>query len=228
MKIKVNGTIIPSNDQWIYDWLEIEAASPLKIERELEKAEGAEVDIYINSGGGDVFAGSEIYDMIRRYNGKKKIHVTGVAASAASVILCACESDIAPTGMVMVHNVSGGAYGDYNAMDKESEILQKANRAIAAAYMTKTGMTEEEALDLMNRETWMTAQEAVEHGLVNEVAGESVNLQLIAAAGACNILPRDTIEKIRNTIQNPERGLDIDRAKAQAKLNLLNLTEGKR
>ena len=103
--INVKGEIINSRNQWVYDYLGIEATSPKKISDELKAAAGEEVEIHINSPGGDVFAGSEIYTALRSYSGKLRIKIVGIAASAASVVAQAGESEISPTGMFMIHNV---------------------------------------------------------------------------------------------------------------------------
>lgn len=201
MKINVKGSIVSSGDAWIYDWFGIECTNPKAVNDLIEQANGEALDVYINSGGGDIFAGSEIYSALRGYSGQVNIHVVGLAASAASVIMCAGKSDISPTAMVMVHNVSSGTQGDYHAMDKSSELLQKANKTIAAAYVAKTGMSEGDALAMMDKETWLPAQDAVDKGLVDKIA-ESQNIQLVAAYGS-PMLPQSVIEKIRDTVKNP-------------------------
>lgn len=196
MRIEIKGTIIPSDEAWIYDWFGIENTNPKAVLKSIDAAAGEDLDVDINSGGGDVFAGSEIYSALRGYDGKVRIHVVGLAASAASVIACAAHSDISPTGQMMVHNVSTYSEGDYHDMDHTSEILQKANRAIAAAYMEKTGMSEKDALALMDRETWMTAQDAVDAGLIDEISKPKQEVgQLVAAA--CNVLPPQMIAKMQ-------------------------------
>lgn len=184
----------------------------------MDKAGGQPLDVYINSGGGDIFAGSEIYEALRSYQGGVQIHIVGVAASAASVIACAGNSDIAPTAMVMVHNVASAARGDYHQMDHSSELLQTANRAIAAAYTGKTGKTESEALALMDRETWMTAQEAVDAGLIDAISKGSNRL----VASGPGTLPTEVIDKIRSSIKNPFQN-ELPRRKVQATKNLLKL-----
>lgn len=204
MKISVKGVIVPSEDGWIYDWFGMDYVTPDVVEKSLEDAKtaGEDVDIDINSGGGDVFAGSEIYSAIRAYTGKVNIHVVGLAASAASVIACAAHSDISPTAQFMVHNVSAQASGDYHDMDQSSKILKKANKAIAAAYVDKTGMPEKDALDMMDCETWLTAQEAVDYGLIDEIAG-SQNAEIETAGGTQlaasigGLLPLATVNKLK-------------------------------
>lgn len=214
MKLNLSGDIVPNDDKWVYDWLGYDAACPNDVHEFLEKAAGEPVDVYINSGGGDVFAGSEIYETLRDYSGEVTIHVI-YAASAASVIMCARRSVIAPTGMVMVHNVAAVSRGDYHAMDKSSEILQKANQAVAAAYTAKSGKSEQEVLELMDRETWLTGQEAVDAGLV-----DAISEGRLVAAGLGTI-PHEVIDRIKGAIKNPFR---VQKARAaQAELDYLEL-----
>ena len=211
MRIDIKGTIISNDYAWIYEFLEMDFAAPKNVQKSLDEANGEPVDVYIDSGGGDIFAGSAIYSALRSYPGKVNIHVVGLAASAASVIACAAESDIAPTAMIMVHNVSTRASGDYHAMDKSSETLQKANRAIASAYVEKTGMSEDEALRLMDCETWLTANEAVEKGLIDKISENKT----VLVAGLTTIPSIEAVNKLKSMI-NAER----DKAKLQAKINL--------
>ena len=153
MKIDIKGAIVTNDDKWIYDWLDMDAVCPRDVLRAIENANGDKLEIYINSPGGDIFAGSEIYAALQAYTGEVRIHVVGSACSAASVIACAGRSDMVRTGLFMYHNVSGGFKGDYHAMDKGSEILQTANRAIAAGYREKTGKTEQDLLQDVHAET---------------------------------------------------------------------------
>ena len=217
MKLDIKGDIIRNDDKWVYDWLELDGTCPRDVHDTLEKANGQPVEVYINSGGGDVFAGSEIYEVLRSYPGGVHIHVVGLAASAASVIACTGRSDIAPTAMMMVHNVSSSAWGDYRDMDHTSEVLQKANRAIAAAYTAKSGKPEAEVLAMMDRETWMTAQDAVEAGLVDAISEGSDRL----TAGGPGTLPREVVDRIKASVKNPFQTRSV-RA-AQAKLDFLKL-----
>jgi len=225
LRIDIKGTIISNDDKWIYEWFEMDSTCPDDVNKLIDQANGEPLEVYINSGGGDIFAGSEIYSALRSYKGEVNIHVVGFAASAASVIACAGKSDISPTAMFMVHNVSGRAQGDYHVMDKSSDVLQTANRSIAAAYMAKTGMSEKEALAMMDQETWLTAQQAVAKGLIDKIA-ENQNLKLVAAYQT-PLIPQSVIDKVRSIVKNPnplenQAGF-LTPEKAQAKLNLLKL-----
>lgn len=214
MRIDIRGAIVPNDDAWVYDYLGVDNCCPAAVLGKLKEAAGAEVDVYINSGGGSLFSGSEIYDALRNYAGGVKIHIPSSAASAASMIACAGWCDIAPTAMLMVHNVAdAGAYGDYHVKDRESAMLKTANEAIAAAYMEKTGMKMEEVLNLMDQETWLTAEEAVKIGLVDEISRPARNF--VADSGG--LLPPKAVERIRKTLKSPAA------ARAQAELDFLKL-----
>lgn len=215
--INVKGTVVSDDDAWIYNWFGIEAVSPNAISAALAEADGDDVVIRINSNGGDIFAGSEIYDLISSYEGNVLIRIVGMAASAASVIAMAAESEIAPTGLMMIHNVQSGAHGDYREMEHSAEVLKEANRSIMAAYREKTGMTEDELLSLMDNETFMSADTAIEFGFVDkmsdygkEAKAPDTGVQL--AASMTGLLPAATIRKFR-----------AERAKAQAQLDLIKL-----
>lgn len=227
MDIYVNGTIVDSEDAWVYDLFGIENASPEKIRDALKEADGNDIDIFINSGGGSVFAGSEIYSMIQRYRGNVTIHVTGLAASAASVIACAGKCLMAPTAQMMVHNVSSYASGDYKNFDKMSEILKKANEAIAAAYVQKSGMSMKDALELMDVETWLTAKDALEYGLIDGIeenqnannSTESNDLTPSLAASTATMLPREVLNKFNTEKNNVKAEIEMLRLKGESNDN---------
>ena len=219
MKIEIHGDIIPNDNKWVYDWLDMDSTCPRDVNDAITKANGEPLEVYINSGGGDIFAGSEIYTALKAYKGDVIIHIVGLAGSAASVIACARKSDITSTGMMMVHNVSSTARGDYHAMDKSSEILKKANEAIASAYVEKTGKSEADVLAMMDRETWLTGKDAVEAGLVDSVA----SFGRLVAAGP-STLPPQVVEKLKNSMRNPFKADNTaEILKAKAELTMISL-----
>lgn len=127
-------------------------------------------------------AAQEIYSML---HGRQdvEIQIQSMAGSAASVIAMANRSEISPVAMLMIHNVSmSGASGDYHAMQKNAEILKQMNAALASAYVAKTGKTEEEILKMMDRETWINANQALEFGFVDAIAQDNA-VMVNAAAG---------------------------------------------
>ena len=174
--IDIKGDIISDDSQWIYDWIGWSYTSAKNVIKKLKEANGQPVRLKVNSPGGDVFAASEIYTELRSYSGEVNIEIVGLAASAASVISMAGNSKMSPTAQLMVHNVSTSLVeGDYRVMDHMSEVLRNANETIANAYVNKSGMSMEQALELMDHETWLNAQRAVELGLVDEVMFENNN-----------------------------------------------------
>ena len=226
--INVKGPIISSSQQWIYDYFEIEATSPKKINDEIAAANGDELEVIINSGGGDVFAGSEIYTALKSYNGNVTAKIVGIAASAASVIAMAGTKVImSPTAQLMIHNVSSSASGDYRDMSHSSDVLKNANETIANAYRIKSGMSQETFLDLMDKETWMTAAQAFEKKLVDEIMFEPT-ASLVNSTDFSGMLPPEVIEKMINSKSDPAQnnGADIftrKKAQQQARLKLLKL-----
>ena len=223
MKINIKGAIIPNEDKWIYDLFGMDNVTPGEVVAAIESNTDGVLDIDINSGGGDIGCGSEIYAAIQSFRGRVNIHVVGYACSAASVIACAGHSDMVRTGLFMYHNVSSAARGDYHAMDHESQVLQAANRAIAAAYTAKTGMDETTLLEQMDAETWITAEDAVKLGFIDEIA-ENKNLKLHNAG--FGLLSQETIERIRNE-RNPQpqtTGMTpAERQRAENRLKLLSM-----
>lgn len=173
-KINIKGYIVADEDAWIYDYFEEPYVCPKMVQDAIDSANGECLEVLINSYGGRVDAGNEIYSAIRSYPGKVMIKIVNMAASSASMVAMAGYSEIEPTAQIMVHNVSTLAEGDYHELEKASERLKQANRSIAAAYVAKSGMSEEEALELMDTESWLTATDALKLGLVDKIS-ESCN-----------------------------------------------------
>lgn len=207
--IQINGTIVDDEDAWIYDFFGIRNTSPGRIKNEMDEADGDEITFEINSGGGDLFAGNEIYYMISAYGQPTRADITALAASAATVIACGADTVRASPGMqYMIHNVSCMAQGDYRAMNHASAVLQNANRAVSNIYQLKTGMSERDLLKLMNEETWMDAKRAAELGFVDEIigdeAGELTGRSFTVYNSVANVLSEETKARIRATVKRPE------------------------
>lgn len=204
MKIDIKGTIVQNDDKWLYDWFKMDSTCPKDVIRAIEQTKEEGLDVYINSPGGSVFAGAEIYSALHNASCAVRIHVVGLAASAASVIMCAGHCEISPVGMVMIHHVSSYAEGDYTDMQQASDMLNAASRAICSAYVEKTGRAESEFMELMSQEKWFTAQEAVDIGLCDEISSaESGGIKLVATAAP--IIPMAVAKKIKTMQDDWER-----------------------
>lgn len=207
MRIKINGPIILNDDQWIYDLFGMDATSPKKALGLLP--ESGDVTIQINSYGGYVDAGNEIYTSLKNHPGKVTVEVV-MAGSAASVIAMAGdEIKMSPVGQIMIHNASMYADGDYHEMDKASEVLRKTNDSLANAYCLKTGLSKEDILSLMEEETWLTADEAIDFGFADSILfaeeEKEESLLLVANAMKQQLLPKEVIEKVRNERKAPAK-----------------------
>lgn len=200
MRINVKGPIIPNSDKWIYDLFEMEATCPKDITNLLDEAPREIADVIINSGGGDVHSASEIYTALRSHEGGVKTNIVGIAASAASVIAMAGNKlSMSPTAEMMIHNSQTIALGDKNEMSKTFEMLSVTDRTIANAYRGKSGLDESELLELMDKETWLTAEDAKEYGLIDEIMFENDNVAKVASTSAVsNTIPQQVINKLRD------------------------------
>lgn len=202
-RIDVKGPIISNDEAWIYEWFEIEATCPKMVTSKLLEANGEDVTVHINSPGGYVDEGSEIYTELKNYSGYVEIQIVGLAASAASVIAMAGDKvKISPTAQLMIHNASMGYRGDHRDMEKAAEILKVTDRAIVNAYVIKSGMSEEELLGKMADETWMGAQKALEYKLVDEIMFMDNAIKLTASSSTENMIPQKVINSLRNGFPN--------------------------
>lgn len=143
-----------------------EDAFPQKITDFLSQIDkAAPLTVYINSGGGDVFAGIAIHSILKRHTGHKKGVVDALAASIASVILMACDEIVVNSGaQIMIHKPSTFGWGNADDLRKVIGELDKCQQSITEIYMAraKDGVTEERITEMINAETWMNGTEAQE------------------------------------------------------------------
>ena len=141
-----------------------------KLFREQLNAGTGNVVIWVNSPGGDCVAASQIYTMLMEYKGNVTVKIDGIAASAASVIAMAgTEVLMAPTALLMVHNPLTVAIGDTEEMQKAIAMLDEVKESIINAYELKTGMSRAKLAHLMDAETWMNANKAIELGFADGI-----------------------------------------------------------
>jgi len=222
-KINIKGPIVSDSDAWIYRWFGIEATSPKTVNETIEKANGEDIEVIINSGGGNVFVGSEIYTALKSYTGNVVVKIVGLAASAASVIAMAGKKVMmSPTAQMMIHTTTTYTSGDYREMEHTAEVLKNTDNTIANAYRLKSGKTQDELLEMMSHETWMTAEKAKELNLIDEIMFEE-ELQLAASANYMGLLPPEVINKIRNIIKNPLNSQEGETDILMARFNYLKL-----
>lgn len=166
--IEVKADIVDNDTGKFYDWIGWDAVYPGKVSNLLDGAE--EVEVNINSNGGDVFAASEIYTLLSQHSGRVTVNIQGLAASAASVIAMAGDVvHISPTAQIMIHKAWTIADGNADDMAHTSEFLDGIDDSIMNAYVTKTGLDKSELSNMMAKETWLTANQAVDYGFADDV-----------------------------------------------------------
>lgn len=158
----LNGTI--AEESWFDD-----EVSPKIFKDELNGGNG-DITVWINSPGGDCVAAAQIYNMLRDYKGNVTVKVDGIAASAASVIAMAGDKVLmSPVSMLMIHNPMTVAYGSSDEMQKAIEMLSSVKDSIVNAYEIKTGLSRAKLSHLMDSETWMDANKAIELGFADDI-----------------------------------------------------------
>ncbi|MEC1771941.1 head maturation protease, ClpP-related [Schinkia azotoformans] len=132
--------------------------------------EGGDITIWINSPGGDVFAASQIYNMLMDYKGHVTVKIDGIAASAASVIAMAGgDVFMSPVSMMMIHNPMTIAFGDTAEMKKAIDMLSEVKESIINAYELKTGLSRTKLSHMMDDESWFNSKKAVELGFADRI-----------------------------------------------------------
>ena len=158
----LNGTI--AEESWFDD-----DVTPQLFKDELFAGTG-DITVWINSPGGDCVAAAQIYNMLMDYKGSVTVKIDGIAASAASVIAMAGNKVLmSPVSMLMIHNPMTVAMGNTEDMQKAIEMLDSVKESIINAYEIKTSLSRAKLSHLMDAETWMDANKAVELGFADEI-----------------------------------------------------------
>lgn len=180
-QIDIKGTVVDDETAAFYSFFGIPSASPSAVAQILNDGEGDDVEVNIASNGGDVFAASEIFTLLKAANANVTVNIQGLAASAASVIAMAGDTvKISPTAQIMIHQAasygSSGVGGNKDDLaneiadlSHEIDVLDGIDKSIASAYESKTGMPQGDLLNMMAQETWIGAQEAVDKGFADEI-----------------------------------------------------------
>lgn len=193
MRVSLNGYVVGDSDQWLYDYFGIGAFSPGLVRRAIaENPEGEDLELEINSVGGSVFDGFEIYSVLKEAGCKTVAIVQSLAASAASTVMSGCdEVRMSPVAQVMIHLPVSYAEGNQDAMKHEAKVLESITQSILNGYEAKcAGKASRAQLDrLIRAESWLTAQEAVDLGLADSITGlnegnEALPEEAVNAAGA--------------------------------------------
>ena len=153
-----------AQDSWFDDDI-----TPRKFKDELNSGDG-DIAVWLNSPGGDVFAASQIYTMLKEYKGKVTVKIDGLAASAASVIAMAGDEIVmSPVAMMMIHNPATVIFGEAADLQSGIKMLSEVKESIINAYEQRTGLPRGKISNMMDAETWFSAQKAVELGFADQI-----------------------------------------------------------
>ncbi len=212
--LRLDGVI--TDGDFFAELFGLEAATPKYFRNELNSADG-DITVRINSEGGDAFAAAAIYTMLKDYSGTKgrvTVKIDGLAASAASVVAMAGDViEISPVGMIMIHNPATIAAGDADEMKAAAKMLGEVKEAIINAY-GRTKLPREQLSRMMDAETWMNANKAVELRFADKIIGSE------------NQVTDEQSAKIFSTLQVTNSVADAFKAKRDAEKKLA--TAGKR
>lgn len=143
----------------------------------------APVLVTINSPGGDAFEGIAIYNLLREHPGKITVNVLGLAASAASIVAMAGDSiKMGEAAFMMIHSAWGVVVGNESDMREMADVLDGIDQAVASLYAARAGMAKDKVRVLMQKETWMSAADAVRDGFADIAVAEPAQPQPKAAA----------------------------------------------
>ena len=187
-------------------------------------ADEGDIVLWINSPGGDCVAASQIYTMLMEYKGHVTVKIDGIAASAASVIAMAgSEVLMAPTAVMMIHNPLTIAIGDSAEMQKAIDLLDEVKESIINAYEIKTGLSRAKISHLMDAETWMSANTAIEKGFADgmlyspENKSDIENSYTFSRRAVTNSL----LNKVAAKQQKPDPKVSVSKEQLMKRLNLL-------
>lgn len=217
-------------DWWTGEVIESMTSSKY-IQKVLEQNRTAQnINVYINSNGGSVKEGLGIYNQLKRHPAQKNIYIDGFACSIASVIAMAGDKVImGNNALMMIHHASVAAWGNAEELRKAANDLEVIDKASCSSYLSKAGdkLTEEKLTELLDNQTWLNAQQCLEYGLIDEIAGAE-DKNIAEAQQRFENAIKQQMEQLNPGIKVPER---FNRQKTNAdKLKMIfknKMKEGK-
>lgn len=195
-----------SYNWWTNEKIESETSANF-IQKQLEAAKDASnINIYINSHGGEVKEGLAIYNQLKRHPAQKTVYVDGFACSIASVIAMAGDKVIMGNNtLMMIHHASMGAWGNAEELRKAANDVEVIDKASCSSYLTKAGdkLSEETLNQLLDNQTWLNAEQCLQYGLCDEIAGKQDNA-ITTAQQRFNAAIKQQIESLRQQVKVPE------------------------
>ena len=158
-------------DVYIFDEIGMGGVNAQGFIEEIKSFKDSPMNLHINCVGGDVFDGMAIFNIIKKRTAKTTVYIEGIAASMGSVIALAADSVVmAENSLFMIHNAWGGAMGEAKEMKKTANLLDKISGEIADIYVKKTKLPYDKVKEMMDEETWLNAEEALELGFIDSIS----------------------------------------------------------
>lgn len=200
-KIDIKGDIVDNDTGEFFDYFGMSSVYPKKVQQAIENDEDEEIILDVASNGGDVFSASEIYTMLKSSGKNIVVNIQGLAASAASVISMAGNTvNISPTAQLMIHKASVVGAGNADDFEHEAKVLNGIDESIASAYELKTGMKQEDLLQMMANETWLNAKEAVDKGFADNIMFSNDEEEIVVTNSISHLPSKQAINKFKNLI----------------------------
>lgn len=168
VELRIEGEIVSDDDAWFYEWLGIQHAAPNAFRNALAEHAGKNITVWVDSWGGDVFAGIGIYNALKEFKGKVTTKVDPKAVSAGHVLAMAGDTVLmAPGSMMMMHNVWGYAVGEAKDLRHQADVYDEIKEGLINIYQAKTGLSRNKLSRMMDEETWMSAKKAIAEGFAD-------------------------------------------------------------
>lgn len=169
VELRIEGDIVDDGDIWIYEWFGESATAPNAFKDELSNYIGKDITVWINSLGGSVFAADGIYNSLKEHKGKVTAKIVTAMSAASLIAMAADEILMSPVAIMMIHNPLTSAYGNMHDLRKTADILDTVKESIINAYINKTGRPRNKISQMMDDETWMSANVAVKEGFADGI-----------------------------------------------------------
>lgn len=169
IELHIKGDIVDDSQVWMYEWFDEQATAPNLFKDELSQYKGRDISVSIDSYGGDVFAGASIYNALKEHDGKITAKIEKAMSAASVIAMAADEILMSPVAIMMIHNPLTTASGNMHDLRKVAIVLDEVKESIINAYVTKTGRSRSKISQMMDDETWMSANVAVKEGFADGV-----------------------------------------------------------
>ncbi|EJF00339.1 head maturation protease, ClpP-related [Liquorilactobacillus mali] len=218
--VPIKGVISSDDDAEVYQFFGYSTVTPTDIADAISNANGQPITVEINSPGGDVFAGSEIFTSLKNYSGNVEVNIVGLAASAASIIAMAGNTvKISPTGQLMIHRASTVSQGNSDNLSSDLQGLNSTDQAIVNVYQEKTGMDPQDIYRMMSDETWINAQDAVKQGFADEIMFAKQPATVANIANGQALFNKEIVSKVKGLLHKNDNSVAASETQSEEKNN---------